>query len=153
MDALLFLNTDSPHVPAANLRTVLQRARRAQGVVVFGFAPTAEAPEESRDESPTDLVPDAEDLVLEASVPDIFEGVDELAQGLDDLKVDRLVIGGVDTEGALDATVTAAVTLGFDVVLIGDAAVDASGQPVAWMDEVAYLGVVVKPAADTWLRM
>lgn len=41
-------------------------------------------------------MPDEEDLVLRSGSPDIFEGVDDLAAGLHDLSVDRIIIAGAD---------------------------------------------------------
>src|SRR5699024_4599869 len=62
---------------------------------------------ETPDEELSIFVPGEDDLVLRSDGPDIFEGVDDLAAGLHDMAVDRIIIAGADASGA-DAGATTA---------------------------------------------
>ncbi|GAA2096253.1 isochorismatase family protein [Brevibacterium salitolerans] len=94
-----------------------------------------------------------DELVLVSEAPDAFEGVEELAEGLDDLGVDRLIVAGGDGRGAVYQTSMAALVLGFEVVLAGDAVRTPEGGQVDWLADAEDAGAVVKPAGDVWLKM
>lgn len=181
MDALLLINPDHLADAQTPLAQILGRARFAQGVIAFVTAPLdADANGEAAascaerrvgngsaadwaaglvedlygDAGPTMAVAPAEDdLVLESQLADAFDGVDELAQGLHEMNVDRIIIGGADLRGALHETALAALACNFDLVVLADASVDDAGGQVEWLDEAAEVGAVVRPAAETWLRM
>ncbi|MYM20263.1 isochorismatase family protein [Brevibacterium sp. 5221] len=170
MDALVFVNAHAAAAAAEPLALLLRRARTAQGVVVFVTAPAQEpavpAPEEdagapagpgeapAAPEAPrASASPGPEDLVLASPVADAFDGVEDLAPGLEEMGIDRIVLAGADEGGALRETALAALTLGFDLVLVADACTAPEGGPVAWLGEAEELGALLRPAREAWLRM
>lgn len=109
MDALLLIDTDDASYPSDDametLGDIVTRTRAVGGVLIFAStkADLADTP----DGELSIFVPDEEDLVLRSESPDVFEGVDDLAAGLHDLSVDRIIIAGADaTTGVpgVDAT-------------------------------------------------
>ncbi|UVI35882.1 hypothetical protein [Brevibacterium spongiae] len=98
MDALLLIDTDDASYPSDDametLGDIVTRTRAVGGVLIF--ASTKEDLAETPDEELSIFVPDEEDLVLRSNGPDVFEGVDDLAAGLHDLAVDRIIIAGAD---------------------------------------------------------
>ncbi len=99
------------------------------------------------------VAPEPDDLVLTSAVADAFDDVEDLAEGLGDLQVDRLVMAGVDAAGALRETAMAGLALGFDVLLVSDACRDEQGRPVDWMSDAQEVGAIARPAVESWLRM
>lgn len=156
MDALLLIDTDDTSFPsddtAETLGDIVGRTRAVGGVLIF--VSTKDELVDVDDEDLSIFGPDEEDLVLRSENPDVFEGVDDLAPGLHDMAVDRIVIaGGDDGPGSVWASAMAALVCNFDVIILSDAVIDLEGQPASWMDAAEEAGAVVKKAADTWLRM
>lgn len=156
MDALLLIDTDDASYPSDDametLGDIVTRTRAVGGVLIF--ASTKEDLADTPDEELSIFVPDEEDLVLRSDNPDIFEGVSDLAAGLHDMAVDRIVIaGGDDAPGAVYASAMAALVCNFDVIVLSDSTTDPKGELVDWMPAAEEAGAMVKKTADTWLRM
>lgn len=156
MDALLLIDTDDASYPSDDameiLGDIVTRTRAVGGVLIF--ASTKEDLADTPDEELSIFVPDEEDLVLRSDNPDIFEGIDDLAAGLHDMAVDRIVIAGGDAApGAVYASAMAALVCNFDVIVLSDSTTDPTGEPVDWTDAAEEAGAMVKKTADTWLRM
>ncbi|WP_193095869.1 hypothetical protein [Brevibacterium sp. FME17] len=106
MDALLLIDTDDASYTsdenAEILVDIVGRTRTVGGVLIF--ASTKDELVDVDDEELSIFVPDEEDLVLRSEKPDVFDGIRDLAPGLHDMGVDRIVIAGgdVDTIEALD---------------------------------------------------
>ncbi|MDN6380281.1 MAG: hypothetical protein L0K10_15280 [Brevibacterium aurantiacum] len=108
MDALLLIDTDDASYTsdenAEILVDIVGRTRTVGGVLIF--ASTKDELVDVDDEELSIFVPDEEDLVLRSEKPDVFDGIRDLAPGLHDMGVDRIVIAGGDvntvatTEGA-----------------------------------------------------
>lgn len=156
MDALLLIDTDDTALTSEKavetLGGIVGRTRAVGGVLIF--ATTNEEVSGRDDEEISVFGPDEEDLVLRSDNPDIFEGVDDLAAGLHDMAVDRIVIAGVDENpGAVWASAMAALVCNFDVIVLSDSVVSAAGDPVTWAEAAEEAGAMVKRTEDTWLRM
>ncbi|WP_309133120.1 hypothetical protein [Brevibacterium sp.] len=156
MDALLLIDTDdisfTSEEAAETLSGIVGRARAVGGVLIF--ASTSDEVADREDDELSVFVPDEEDLVLRSESPDIFEGVEDLAAGLHDLAVDRIVFAGADDgPGSVWASAMAALVCNFDVIVLSDAVVDGEGNAVDWMPAAEEAGAMVKKTADTWLRM
>ena len=91
----------------------------------------------------------ADELVLVSAAPDAFEGVEDLADGLDDLGVDRIIIAGSNARGAVLESAAAALAIGFELTVVADGIVE----PGEWVAELEAAGAVVKSGADVWLKM
>src|SRR5699024_3765174 len=112
MDALLLIDTDDASYPNDDAIETLGEIVTPTGPVggVLIFATTKEGLAEPPDEELSVFVPDEEDLVLRSDNPDIFEGINDLAPGLHDMAVDRIVITGADDAlGAVYASAMAAL--------------------------------------------
>ncbi|GAA1365804.1 hypothetical protein CJ198_09635 [Brevibacterium luteolum] len=160
MDALMLMNTagsgDALSEISAQLTEVLNRARVADGVVAYLRAPAPEAGAGSgadADSPAGGLGQTEDDLALSSEVADAFDGIDDLAAGLHDLAIDRLIIGGIDVDRSVYHTAMAGLACNFDVVVLKDGVIAADGQPVDWADAAAGDGAVLSDAAQTWLRM
>ncbi|WP_349826775.1 hypothetical protein [Brevibacterium litoralis] len=164
MDALLVVNTEADRPAAAQVTEVLgdivSRARMTGGVLIFLSAPVPDAGPEDTTTSVYEVGED--ELGIASAEADAFDGIDDLAPGLHDLGVDRIVLGGVDAipqggapggRGAVYQTAMAGLALNFDVIVLGDATVTEMGPPVQWGDEAEAEGVMVRPTRDVWLRM
>lgn len=90
-----------------------------------------------------------DELVLVSAAPDAFEGVEDLAEGLDDLGVDRIIVAGSNARGAVLESSAAALAIGFELTVVRDGIVE-SGE---WIEELEAAGAVVKSGADVWLKM
>lgn len=150
----MLLNTDAERAEATGLVDVLgglvSRARTAGGVIVLMAAPVPhDAPP-----SPESVFGVGDDeLGLVSASADGFDGVDELAEGLHDLAVDRIIVGGVDVQESVLHTAMAALACNFDVIVLADATRDYTGAAVGWLDSAAESGAMVKATGDVWLRM
>ena len=91
---------------------VLSKAIVAGGIVVEAFTGDHE-PQSVTDE-------DFDTLVVHSDVPDVFDGVDDLAPGLESMGVDRVIFVGDTADEAIDQTATAAIVLGFDAVIVAE---------------------------------
>lgn len=156
MDALLLIDTDDTGFTSQEaietLGGIVGRTRAVGGVLIF--ASTKEELADREDAEISVYGPDEEDLVLRSDNPDIFEGVEDLAAGLHDMAVDRIVIAGLDDDpGAVWASAMAGLVCNFDVIVLSDSVIDADGVPVAWMAAAEEAGAMVKRTEDTWLRM
>lgn len=156
MDALLLIDTDDDSYPSDDametLGDIVTRTRAVGGVLIF--VSTKEDLAETPDEELSIFVPDDEDLVLRSGSPDVFEGVGDLAAGLHDMAVDRIVIAGGDgVHEAVYASAMAALVCNFDVIVLSDSVTDPEGEAVAWIPEAEDAGAMIKKTADTWLRM
>ena len=112
MDALLLIDTDDASYPSDDametLGDIVTRTRAVGGVLIFASTKTDLA--DTPDEELSIFVPDEEDLVLRSESPDVFEGVDDLAAGLHDLSVDRIIIAGADATAGEPGTGAGEVT-------------------------------------------
>lgn len=156
MDALLLIDTDDASFTsddtAETLGDIVGRTRAVGGVLIF--ASTKDELVEVDGEDLSIFGPDEEDLVLRSQSPDVFDGINDLAPGLHDMAVDRIVIAGGDAEpGSVWASAMAGLVCNFDIIILSDAVVDPEGRPVTWMDAAEEAGAMVKRTADTWLRM
>ncbi|OFL68527.1 MULTISPECIES: hypothetical protein [unclassified Brevibacterium] len=162
MDALMLINTHESAVPVTPLIQLLDKARMADGVIAYVTAPAEQSafaePIEGAD--PVAAAPTADDLILASPTLDAFESYDDLALGLQDMGIERLIVAGADSEpdaegrGAVWATAAAALAHQFSVVFAETAVVlpDTGDRP-AWMHDALQLGAVEKPAEDIWLKM
>ncbi len=105
------------------IESLIEAARAAGAPVVFmqhdhvAYEPLM--PGRSTWEIHPQLAPQPEEVVVHKSSSDAFLETN-LAEVLRDLKVDRIVIGGMQSEFCVDATARAAASRGFDVVLLAD---------------------------------
>mgnify|MGYP000011637339 CR=1 FL=1 len=149
----MVMNTEETRAAQAGLTAVLgdlvSRARTTGGVVVFVSAPVPPgAPEQ-----PESLFEVGEDLGLVSESADAFDGVDDLAAGLHDLAVDRIIIGGADVQESVRHTAMAGLACNFDVIVLADGTRQLGGAPVDWLADAEASGAMVKDVADIWLRM
>lgn len=98
MDALLLIDTDDASYTSDDhaeiLVDIVGRTRTVGGVLIF--ASTKDELVDIDDEELSIFVPDEEDLVLRSEKSDVFDGIRDLAPGLHDMGVDRIVIAGGD---------------------------------------------------------
>lgn len=101
MDALLLIDTDDASYTSDDhaeiLVDIVGRTRTVGGVLIF--ASTKDELVDIDDEELSIFVPDEEDLVLRSEKSDVFDGIRDLAPGLHDMGVDRIVIAGGDVRG------------------------------------------------------
>ncbi len=158
----MLINTHESAVPTEPLIQLLGKARMADGVIAYVTAPAEEsafaAPVEGA--APVAAEPTADDLILASPTPDAFEAYDDLALGLQDMGIERLIVAGADSapdaegRGAVWATAAAALAHQFSVVFVESAVVlPSTGDRPAWMHDAFQLGAVEKPAEDIWLKM
>lgn len=114
---------------------LLSKAIVAGGVVVEAFTGDLE-PQSVIDE-------DFDTLVVHSKVPDVFDGVDDLAPGLESMGVDRVIFVGDVADEAIDQTATAAIVLGFEAVIVAET----SEHVEQAVESGAQIGT------DVWLRM
>ena len=114
---------------------LLSKAIVAGGVVVEAFTGDLE-PQSVTDE-------DFDTLVVHSKVPDVFDGVDDLAPGLESMGVDRVIFVGDVTDEAVDQTATAAIVLGFDAVIVAETS--------EHVEQAVESGAQI--STDVWLRM
>ncbi|WP_146004694.1 isochorismatase family protein [Brevibacterium paucivorans] len=129
MDALMLINVTDSTSP------LLSKAIVAGGVVVEAFTGDLE-PQSVTDE-------DFDTLVVHSKVPDVFDGVDDLAPGLESMGVDRVIFVGDVADEAIDQTATAAIVLGFEAVIVAET----SEHVEQAVESGAQIGT------DVWLRM
>ena len=162
MDALMLINTHESAVPTEPLIQLLGKARMADGVIAYVTAPAEESAfaEPVEGAAPVAAEPTADDLILASPTPDAFESYDDLALGLQDMGIERLIVAGADSapdaegRGAVWATAAAALAHQFSVVFVEAAVVlPSTGDRPAWMHDAFQLGAVEKPAEDIWLKM
>ncbi|MCG7301543.1 MULTISPECIES: hypothetical protein [Brevibacterium] len=162
MDALMLINTHESAVPTEPLIQLLGKARMADGVIAYVTAPAEESAfaEPVEGAAPVAAEPTADDLILASPTPDAFESYDDLALGLQDMGIERLIVAGADSapdaegRGAVWATAAAALAHQFSVVFVESAVVlPSTGDRPAWMHDAFQLGAVEKPAEDIWLKM
>lgn len=114
---------------------LLNKAVVAGGVVVEAFTGDLE-PQSVTDE-------DFDTLVVHSKVPDVFDGVDDLAPGLESMGVDRVIFVGDVADEAIDQTATAAIVLGFEAAIVAET----SEHVEQAVESGAQIGT------DVWLRM
>ena len=178
MDALLLVDTTRDHLPMPvpqPLIDLVDRARGVGGVIVHvadravddgadgegsddaedtGVADDGDGADEAEDDDVQPQIDSvvgttADELVLVSAVPDAFEGVEDLAEGLDDLGVDRIIVAGSNARGALLDSSAAALVIGFELTVVADGIVGAG----EWVAELEAAGAVVKNGTDVWLKM
>ncbi len=158
----MLINTHESAVPAEPLIQLLGKARMADGVIAYVTAPAEESAfaEPVEGAAPVAAEPTADDLILASATPDAFESYDDLALGLQDMGIERLIVAGADSapdaegRGAVWATAAAALAHQFSVVFVESAVVlPSTGDRPAWMHDAFQLGAVEKPAEDIWLKM
>lgn len=142
MDALLLIDTDDASYPSDDametLGDIVTRTRAVGGVLIF--ASTKEGLADTPDEEVSIFVPDEEDLVLRSNGPDVFEGVDDLAAGLHDMAVDRIIIAGADdTAEAPSASASASADTDADADAPADADADADAPGAVYASAMAAL--------------
>jgi len=176
MDALLIIDASPdrfPQSPPQPLVDLIARARGVGGVIVHVAeqvaqdstdAEAAETAETADDETAPQPQIDSvvgtreDELVLVSSVPDAFEGVEDLAEGLDDLGVDRIILAGSNGRGALEQSGYAALAIGFELVVVRDGLGEGTAELAAasgadWPAQLEAAGAVLKDGADVWLKM
>ena len=114
---------------------LLSKAIVAGGVVVEAFTGDLE-PQSVIDE-------DFDTLVVHSKVPDVFDGVDDLAPGLESMGVDRVIFVGDVADEAIDQTATAAIVLGFEAVIVAETS--------EHVEQAVESGAQI--STDVWLRM
>lgn len=158
----MLINTHESAVPTEPLIQLLGKARMADGVIAYVTAPAEESAfaEPVEGAAPVAAEPTADDLILASPTPDAFESYDDLALGLQDMGIERLIVAGADSapdaegRGAVWATAGAALAHQFSVVFVESAVVlPSTGDRPAWMHDAFQLGAVEKPAEDIWLKM
>ena len=158
----MLINTHESAVPTEPLIQLLGKARMADGVIAYVTAPAEESAfaEPVEGAAPVAAEPTADDLILASPTPDAFESYDDLALGLQDMGIERLIVAGADSapdaegRGAVWATAAAALAHQFSVVFVESAVVlPSTGDRPAWMHDAVQLGAVEKPAEDIWLKM
>lgn len=158
----MLINTHESAVPTEPLIQLLGKARMADGVIAYVTAPAEESAfaEPVEGGAPVAAEPTADDLILASPTPDAFESYDDLALGLQDMGIERLIVAGADSapdaegRGAVWATAAAALAHQFSVVFVESAVVlPSTGDRPAWMHDAFQLGAVEKPAEDIWLKM
>ena len=158
----MLINTHESAVPTEPLIQLLGKARMADGVIAYVTAPAEESAfaEPVEGAAPVAAEPTADDLILASPTPDAFESYDDLALGLQDMGIERLIVAGADSapdaegRGAVWATAAAALAHQFSVVFVESAVVlPSTGDRPAWMHDAFQLGAVGKPAEDIWLKM
>ncbi|KXZ59830.1 hypothetical protein CYJ40_06645 [Brevibacterium ravenspurgense] len=158
----MLINTHESAVPTEPLIQLLGKARMADGVIAYVTAPAEESAfaEPVEGAAPVAAEPTADDLILASPTPDAFESYDDLALGLQDMGIERLIVAGADSapdaegRGAVWATAAAALAHQFSVVFVESAVVlPSTGDRPAWMHDAFQLGAVEKPAEDIWLKM
>lgn len=158
----MLINTHESAVPTEPLIQLLGKARMADGVIAYVTAPAEESAfaEPVEGAAPVAAEPTADDLILASLTPDAFEAYDDLALGLQDMGIERLIVAGADSapdaegRGAVWATAAAALAHQFSVVFVESAVVlPSTGDRPAWMHDSFQLGAVEKPAEDIWLKM
>lgn len=158
----MLINTHESAVPTEPLIQLLGKARMADGVIAYVTAPAEESAfaEPVEGAAPVAAEPTADDLILASPTPDAFESYDDLALGLQDMGIERLIVAGADSapdaegRGAVWATAAAALAHQFSVVFVESAVVlPSTGDRPAWMHDAFQLGAVEKPAEDVWLKM
>ena len=98
---LLIDTDDASYISDENaeiLVDIVGRTRTVGGVLIF--ASTKDELVDVDDEELSIFVPDEEDLVLRSEKSDVFDGIRDLAPGLHDMGVDRIVIAGGDVRAA-----------------------------------------------------
>lgn len=125
----MLINVTEPHSP------LLSKAVMAGGVVVEAFTESREAVSVTDENFDT--------LVVHSEVPDVFDGVEDLAPGLDSMGVDRIVVLGDTGDKAVSDTAIAGIVLGFDVIIVADTD--------EHLSDAIDAGVEVR--RDVWLRM
>lgn len=158
----MLINTHESAVPTEPLIQLLGKARMADGVIAYVTAPAEESAfaEPVEGAAPVAAEPTADDLILASPTPDAYESYDDLALGLQDMGIERLIVAGADSapdaegRGAVWATAAAALAHQFSVVFVESAVVlPSTGDRPAWMHDAFQLGAVEKPAEDIWLKM
>ena len=86
---------------------------------------------------------DFDTLVVHSKVPDVFDGVDDLAPGLESMGVDRVIFVGDVADEAIDQTATAAIVLGFEAVIVAETS--------EHVEQAVESGAQI--STDVWLRM
>lgn len=158
----MLINTHESAVPTEPLIQLLGKARMADGVIAYVTAPAEESAfaEPVEGAAPVAAEPTADDLILASPTPDAFESYDDLALGLQDMGIERLIVAGADSapdaegRGAVWATAAAALAHQFSVVFVESAVVlPSTGDHPAWMHDALQLGAIEKSAEDIWLKM
>jgi nicotinamidase-related amidase len=99
-----------------------------------------------------ELAPQPGEYLVTKNGLDAFEGTD-LAEHLRGLGTTRLVIGGLSTAHGVAATATAAMALGYEVVVVADATASVTTvEHTAALDELARSGVRVHAVEDAATR-
>ena len=122
---------------------LVQRVRLVGGVLVQ----VLDAGEEAAEVSAVGAGED--DLIVDSDVPDAFEGVDDLADGLHDMAIDRVIITGFDGEAA-QATALGALASDLEVVVAPDAI---AGDTDGLAEALEPFGGIARASAEIWLRM
>lgn len=185
MDALLLIDAAAERFPASPPQPLLDlvaRVRGAGGVIVHVAQAAQDDTQAAQDDTqvaPHDTAAEAaaesdvavappridsvvgtrdDELVLVSAVPDAFEGVEDLAEGLDDLGVDRIILAGSNVRGGLEQSGYAALAIGFELVVVRDGLGEGAADPAAvsaadWPAQLEAAGAVLSDGAAVWLKM
>ncbi len=108
----------------ARLQEIIRRARQAGATLIYlrnnGDPGDVDAPGEAGWKIHPALAPQTGDTVIDKFTPNGFEGTD-LPTVLQQRRIDRLVLAGMQTDFCVSATLRAAVAAGYQVTLAADA--------------------------------
>lgn len=136
MDAVILLHPDAGLPADEGLRAVAERVRTMSGVFVQVLA--AEGGES--------VMGSSEDDLTVVATEDVFAEVPDLAEGLADMGIDRVVLIASDSALLLE-NAAAAVVNQFDVIAVTDFL---SQGPSEDLEE---LGAVSRALSELWLRL
>jgi nicotinamidase-related amidase len=103
-----------------NLEDLISRARKAAIPIIYIQHNEGEMKPNTPDwQIHPRLTPQKSDFIIHKRHPDSFQET-PLLETLTELKVKKLVIGGLQTEWCIDSTVRRAYSLGFDVTVVED---------------------------------
>jgi nicotinamidase-related amidase len=139
---------DEVHIVDA-VAEVLRRGRDASLPILYIQDTSATYAGTDRLEFPDLIAPLSEDLVFEKRDRSAFTN-ESLGQALEALKIRRLIVCGMASDGCVAATVSAARELGFEVMIVADAhSSGAGGRKARFMNAIwAGLGISLPMTAD-----
>lgn len=134
MDAVILLHPDAGLTENEAVVALATRVRTMGGVLAQVLDAEGEG------------LPGSEDDLVVTAADDVFDEVPDLADGLADMGIDRVVLLGTSPE-FLVTTATGALAHQFDVTAVTDVL---DGEVPAVLDEY---GIVQRELGDLWLRM
>ncbi len=137
----------------AKISMLLRKARCARAPVVFVHhspehcSPVGDSPWAIHESLPVE----EQDILIRKGSPNAFHST-QLKEALDARRINRLVMCGIATQFCLRATLLGALSLGYEVIVAGDAhsSCDAAWEDVAreWNVKFAVIGATVAATED-----